>query len=478
MEYLLDTRELTSLEVLTCLYSENKWWTISAISEEIYRSPDQIKGAISLLKLAHTLDPYFEILSKRGHGIKLIQKQTVAFKKIKALFTMESVTFKILDTLFNDSGGSIESLADKLYISRSSLYRYLTKLTNYLGNNLTIDKKNLKICGDELIIRELYYLFMLSTINAGIWPFPQVNEQYLRLLIDTNISNYGIVVTPSDYLQILYRLGVVQTRINRKNFFEQALTFNILDSDSYFEKFVTIDYNLPAKNKQAENSYLRLIESTFPSIQTNPNTIKQIVEHHRLTNSLQYQCYLLFIQNISLNVMLSDTVIYEIICHLNYALIFPKLEFLNDSELTLRLIIEEAVQDFPELYASIQYSVQQLNSLSKDIDTTYLSYRLFSVILDKTDVTTNSQEIHIKLISFKNSMYEKIMENKLRHYLKEPAIISTSKIRNDTHFPYNLIISDLEISTTQYPKSKKIYFYDSFLTLRDWENIVKIIENP
>lgn len=150
--------------------------------------------------------------------IKIIQSGTgVTFEFKRKLpenfyfrrYSQNSLDFRLLIDLYNHGEQSIEEMCDRLFISRSSVYRAASQINDFFSEtdlNLKMITAPVEVIGDEIDVR-LAAPFLISHYYPELeWPFKLINRNEAIELFDILASN-------SPYLKLFTSNPLVYAQI-------------------------------------------------------------------------------------------------------------------------------------------------------------------------------------------------------------------------------------------------------------------------
>ncbi|MGO2101190.1 helix-turn-helix domain-containing protein [Vagococcus salmoninarum] len=161
MDKLLEKRELRDLQILSLLYSEERWWSTEEIAQHLNTSIDSANKSVNILiALANNFEGDFQIVNQKNKGVILHVASNYTIAKIESIYYQNTTSYQIINELFQNPDLTLDKLINDLFISKSTLYRKLKSIDFILEkNNLSLDKNTFKIIGSEMNIREFYYTF-------------------------------------------------------------------------------------------------------------------------------------------------------------------------------------------------------------------------------------------------------------------------------------------------------------------------------
>lgn len=68
------------------------------------------------------------MISQKGKGLLLKKYSDTTLTKYKSIYIKESISFKMIDIIFQNPGITVEKLVSKLYISNATTYRKIERI--------------------------------------------------------------------------------------------------------------------------------------------------------------------------------------------------------------------------------------------------------------------------------------------------------------------------------------------------------------
>jgi AraC-like DNA-binding protein len=197
MKELLSKKEYRHLLLIETLFSANGWISLSELATQSDYSLRILKDDIAELKAT-----YEQFSIQTSHeGIRLTFHPNHGIQSIYQKILLESELFALLQLLLLNDSLSTEDLAEKLFISPSTLRRMIKRVNNYLAYtySLKIQSNPYRLEGDEKTIRYLYYQLYFEGFSTLVWPFDSINEEKLQDFLSTFLEEVGVSLTFSDF---------------------------------------------------------------------------------------------------------------------------------------------------------------------------------------------------------------------------------------------------------------------------------------
>lgn len=489
MEELLSSSEKRELKIIYLLYQEEKIWTVEELSLNLKCSIDTCYRYIDRIKLIfadHDLE--FELISKKTKGVLLKKKQNASLSKYESIYLAETLEFKILSAIFHSNNLTAEKLADYLFISKSTLYRKLKKLNTILEKNgIQLNSSTLQLSGNEIWIREYFYLLYWSTSDSGFWPFESVPKQVLNHRIKAIINQQKSYFSTLDKLKLTYRMAINFVRFQQKKFITVPIDTGFIDpfKEEYFEP---ITHNLmkpvPTTYQKNEKDYLSFIFCTYPCLDKSELNFCGIVTWHKINNTNAYQLTYKLLQFLSetylnQNLMNNDKLFYQLLCISVYATYF-KFTFSKTNQLfKISYLLK---QTHPGFYLNTKRTLLKIcqEKPFKDllIEPDFYIQSAIILLSSYVDIYDYYNEISVRLISSHDRISEPFLKNELLHRFPEKITITTSAEFNHqtARLHYDLVITDLLNSVSETELGSRCYFWSYPPMKRDWENIAELID--
>lgn len=184
------------LIIIKLLIEKDKWFSfkeISEINKVVWRTTVR-----DLENIAKTIPGFLEIKDKK---VKYLNTGKYCYTDICSIYLKMSFSYQLFRLLFKNNGISLLKLCDELFISQSHFYKKYHQLKSILPIGIDIDLTSLKVIGDELEIRKLYYN-LLSVSND-----PD----------DFNISKNFLEYLETIFMEVVFEAGIIFKRKNKEN---------------------------------------------------------------------------------------------------------------------------------------------------------------------------------------------------------------------------------------------------------------------
>lgn len=478
MKSLLTSTEKRQLALLDFLNRSVKWWKTEELSSELQVSDNQIRKDLEkLTEFSRTADHLFDILLDPLKGVWLKTDSQTNSQLIQSKFVKQTVSYQVIDSLVQSNEISLTELLDKLYLSRSTLYRHVKRLNKELAKNqLAISLPASDIEGEESAIREFLYYFYWSVAEDGEWPFRTITSDTVYLSVKNNADFGNIKYSKLEVIQVMFRLAINFMRHSRKKFIQSMA--GVAYVDPYRKAYINSVSNLmpaiiPASYRQNEENFLRLLIVSFPFLDERHLNYQEINRWHREKNSQAYRLMTEIRRQLvalSMDKTLMDDPLLEFrlmaICI--YSFVFPQLQLQLSAT---RKKNQQFLNRLPELYGKVNEVINLQRAHGNDL----LLAEIYRV-LEKNELINLFQPLlYIKLRCVKSPLTEPDLKRELLKRAEQKVRVDITKDNQEMDGYYDLFISDMSIPYTEQVKSKRLYLWQTQPTERDWQEIGKIL---
>lgn len=487
MKLLLEKFEVRALTILRALYSEERWWREKELSALIACAPDT---TYKLLKhINGFFDDYFQghtIITQPNKGIHLETKNHYPIGKIESTYIKNTLSFKMIDTIFHSRVSTLDDLADSLHISSSTAYRRLQLLKKYLVNhNLTLNISKLEITGSEIIVREFYYQLYWSVVKSDTWPFLIPNHQVFLKNCLALLSNTDFSLSSIEKLQFLYRLIISQMRLKNAHYLKNPLDTQLVDT--YHEKYASdfvpfINFELSDWDLLLETRLLAFNLVSNPIFSDNSEDYLLKLNWHQRYQTLPFTFshnLLKEMTELYANVDFLDPskIIYKLIRSTSRALVFADLQMTHTDILAFnQQFAKDNILLFQHLNQSFEKNITPLLDAFPKMDQSYLFYNILLIFSRALDLHSVEKKIAIRLVCNVEPASEFYLEQQLKIHTQLNLDIDTSLAVANTNRHYDLLLTDFNICQSQQPTSSYQYTWDFPPCDRDWNAIQGLLK--
>lgn len=188
MKELLIKPNIRRLDLIQLLNTDKGDLTIKDLAHQLNCTERVIKEDISVLnkKLKERVRIY-----SVNEIIKIKFNPSIGVDYVAKTMMNESLAFQLLERVFFKENVSLDEVAVSLFVSSSSLYRYVGNINQYLKEqfNLKLQTNPCKLVGDEESIRYFYIQFFIEKYLVGEWPFEdRVSESAIESILKDAID--------------------------------------------------------------------------------------------------------------------------------------------------------------------------------------------------------------------------------------------------------------------------------------------------
>lgn len=156
--------------------------------------------------------------------IKSVAADNLDLNSIGSKYLMQSTIYKIVKAIFLNDKIDVKRFCDTEFISTATFSRYRKKLVMILNQSgLSLSREN-KIIGDELRIRNFYFLFFSNASNS--WMFSQQEYKEISEYFVTHLASWK-KMNALQHLRISLIIYISLVRSRQKNFFDNKTLINL-----------------------------------------------------------------------------------------------------------------------------------------------------------------------------------------------------------------------------------------------------------
>lgn len=251
MKNLLKSSDRRRLEIAEILFDQEDWVTLDYLASKVHSSKRILK-----YDFVNFEETFNDFSIKTSHqGVRLVFHQNKGFKTLYNNVLEQSISFRLLETIFLNETYSTPELADELFISPSTLYRLIdhsNKVTNSYG--FEIQTNPCQLVGDEEKIRHFFIKYFYEKYTRLDWPHKSEEAEALDNLLFFFID---FTQTPIDFAYYnIFKLITIVNLLRYKNghfihIDTNKINFSEIMSDltqhsktfKYFEKTLNLEIN-------------------------------------------------------------------------------------------------------------------------------------------------------------------------------------------------------------------------------------------
>lgn len=465
MNNLLHGNEKRQLQLAETLIQNGDWLKLKELADKLNYSERTIKYDLKNFK-----ETFTDFTIETSHrGIRLIFDHNKGLKNIYGHILESSNAFKLLEIIFLDETCNVTDLADKLYISPSTLYRIIHQVNQVTEeDDFYIETNPCKVTGDEDKIRYFYYRLFFEKYTIMTWPYYQMNAHMIDDLLYFLMDLTDFKADFAYYSIARLILFVNLKRYEKENYVTMEKT------DLNFSKIVSKMNQSPENIKYFEKQFKLKINQAFitqllfPFVQDgysfNDDHLKsKIAEDKKVFNQVEVINDLLneLSEGHKIPLPNKDKVVFEVYNAIHIEKYDPRSGCIlyDRNQLFAQTIHTEFPNFFQQLYEGIKNirRIMHLPSTEKDIN--YLIYIIFTewegLIIE---LEHQRQKVSVLIISNRNLAHSYMLSNclslKFNSYLTidvyDDTIVTQSILENLTH---DIIIANFPIPELRHKES-------------------------
>ena len=234
MKALLSKNQNRQIEIVDYLVRAKSWVHIDELAKAFNVSTRAIK--IDLAFLRDKIEGLNILFST--NGVRIEMPCNMSTEIVYPYYFKHSICFEILEHLFLHENTTVAEMTQKLFITPSTLNRYIQKINTTLKKkfDFQISKKNLQFIGNEQDIR-FFFVQYFSEKNAFFpWPFEFVAEEPLeRFLLNLfKSSNF-----PQSFEN--FRIFKMVFAVNFFRSYKGHFVPSVGNTDRFFEYYHLVD---------------------------------------------------------------------------------------------------------------------------------------------------------------------------------------------------------------------------------------------
>lgn len=228
MRRLLSKTEQRKLSIVEFLNKSNKYANISDFAEEFNTSERNLRENLNELReLSNIID-----VDLHHDRVQINFHKNTGMESLTRHFINNNFSFQMLELLFFNNDMSVDDLAEHLFVSQSTLYRYFNKIDSILTSqfNLSFETNPCRIVGDEKEIRNFYNTFFREKYGVFEWPFEEVVPRNLshQLIDDTlNILDLDFDFSFRRHMRFISAIAITR--------YKQGKSLDRTDANTKFE---------------------------------------------------------------------------------------------------------------------------------------------------------------------------------------------------------------------------------------------------
>lgn len=214
---ILDTTSKRLIDTLKLLLKSENWLTIRQIADLLNVSEKTIHEDLNYIQ--NNLDDRVGLEFISPYGIRASKLSVNVFLDIQSQILLNSIPIQFILVLAKQPNQTLNDYAERLHISRSTLYRYLPKINDYFKQYGLEIRKNGSLysiaCKNEYLYRRFFstFLFEIHGYNVKLI----ISEQKRTFFKERLTRMYSFNQEEISDLQISYYSIFYQLSIEREN---------------------------------------------------------------------------------------------------------------------------------------------------------------------------------------------------------------------------------------------------------------------
>ncbi|MEC5317124.1 helix-turn-helix domain-containing protein [Enterococcus casseliflavus] len=201
-----------------------KWVTTEEIASNLNISRVTVNKIIKSIQARVSKNPNINIEILQNKGIFFNATSSIYIVGIIQSIYRNSLTYKLITALLNETIVSLDQFAINQFISLASIRRKISTINDILSDS-SICIKNNRIVGDEQNIRSFLFKYYWEIHRGTEWPFVNVDKQKLVSLSDKVSDTLNVWCSQVSYEQIYYLLAIARLRYKKSHIIEKKQEF-------------------------------------------------------------------------------------------------------------------------------------------------------------------------------------------------------------------------------------------------------------
>ncbi|WP_171002396.1 helix-turn-helix domain-containing protein [Listeria newyorkensis] len=226
----MDKKFLREVKLGRCLLEKSGYCSVSYLSEQLHCTEKTTRTTLKSLSIH--IPAGWQLVESKNVGIRLDKPPHITNRSIFNTLVQGTLTYQIIHSLYTESYERVADLAADLFISVPLLYRYLAHIQSELAQcHLFLNKKPLRLHGDESNIRAFYYHFFYD-LTADSHNINSAHQELLNDCITFINQLRGTKPTKNELRVDHFSLGIMLHRISRGHYL--TMEPQLLTSSSNF----------------------------------------------------------------------------------------------------------------------------------------------------------------------------------------------------------------------------------------------------
>ncbi|MGX7243863.1 helix-turn-helix domain-containing protein [Enterococcus quebecensis] len=249
MRAFLDESYDRKLKVLSYIDNQRKIVSIKNISENTNLSEKTVLQIIRQFEQEFSPSSGQFQISYVNKTIKGIFAENLDVMSIAATYLKESILYKIIYNIFLYEKVDVKKFCELEYISASTFSRYRQKLASILKKfDLKLSRVN-KIAGDELKIRNFFFLFFSHASNH--WVFNSQEYREIEANIYKKVKSWSIL-NNAKQARVCLLIYISNIRSSQKHNCNNGILVELSQKSEFDYKEALVEYFSSKKNRSQE----------------------------------------------------------------------------------------------------------------------------------------------------------------------------------------------------------------------------------
>lgn len=218
---ILDSTSKRLVDTLELLLKSDNWLTVRQIADLLKVSEKTIHDDLNYIQ--DNLDNQVGLEFLSPYGIRASKLSVNVFLTIQSQILLKSIPIQFILALAKNPNQTLNDYAEILHISRSTLYRYLPRISDYFKQyNLEVQKNGSLysiVSKDEYVYRRFFSTFLFEIHGYNVKPI--ISEQWQqffkeRLTRMYHANNEEISDLQISYYSIFYYLSILREKQNNR----------------------------------------------------------------------------------------------------------------------------------------------------------------------------------------------------------------------------------------------------------------------
>ncbi|ALS02568.1 hypothetical protein ATZ33_14630 [Enterococcus silesiacus] len=255
MRAFLDENYDKQLKILSYIDQKKKLVSIKQISVNTNISEKTVLQIIRKFEQESFFSNHQLEITYANKSIKGISGENLDLMTIATEYLKKSVLYKMIRNIFLYEKVDVKKFCELEYISAPTFSRYRQRLSVILTSfDLKLTRDN-QIYGDELKIRNFYFLFF--SYGSSEWPFSQHEYHEIETYIYNSVEKWHNLNRIRQQ-KICLLVFISNIRSSQKHYFTNETLIKLAKRDKFEYKRVVLDYFQFKKNKTIDQAWQEL----------------------------------------------------------------------------------------------------------------------------------------------------------------------------------------------------------------------------